>query len=357
MKITLGQPLGFHNIGHRSSQQDALYPLLENLSRDNSLFIVCDGMGGHEGGEIASNTVVKGMHTYFETFMQPKPTRDGFMKLLERTQKDLDLHYDAQQGNRQMGTTLTFLCFHAGGYLAAHVGDSRIYHLRPSNITSFVYRSKDHSETAEMVEKGILKPVEALSYIGRNVLNRALMPGNRYEPTLFESDDVQAGDIFFLCSDGVTENLTDEMMRFIFAPYRSPEEMLALLNRHCALSHDNNTCLLIPVESVNMDEEVPTDDGLHGGVTTDAKFAVSSPCCTDYGAPEELQMPCHSIQTRLMLKPDTPKDDLLTQSVQNFSPDTPLRSLMEEAAKQPPHRDGAATQLKTGIFWNGKEAW
>lgn len=259
MKIKTGTLYGFSDIGQREQQQDAMFPSVDNLNVSTSMYTLCDGMGGHVSGEQASRIVVTSLQKYFEAFMLPEPSRQGFLNLLERTRQELDQKYDEKQGQHQMGTTLTFLCFTDQGYLAAHIGDSRIYHLRPGAITQIIYRSKDHSLVSTLQQMGKLTPLEALTYDQKNILDRAVMPKSRHDPEVMEGNDVQAGDYFMLCSDGVTEHLTDEMIRFIFAPYRTPDEICQLIHRHCSLSSDNNTCLIIPIEQVEMDNTIPTE--------------------------------------------------------------------------------------------------
>lgn len=254
MKIQIGQPLGFSEIGEIGNQQDAVYPPVDNLNKDNSFFLICDGMGGHANGEIASNTVVKSFVRNYNLFWNHGQSVEAFNLLLEKAWKELDEHYDADLEERQMGTTLTFLSFTDKGYLAAHVGDSRIYHIRPAKITQLIYKSSDHSQVAEIIKTGAITQLEALTYKAKNILSKAMIPRQRYQAEIFEGNDVKKGDYFMLCSDGVLEYLTDEMIRFIFAPYRKTEDILELIHIHCQeLSNDNNTCIIIPVESLSED--------------------------------------------------------------------------------------------------------
>lgn len=253
MKIEILKPLGFSDLGNRSSQQDALFPSLQSLSSDNRVFIVCDGMGGHAKGEVASNTVVNSFSTHSSELSEIL-SADMFEDILEQVWCDLDSCYDEGLGESQMGTTLAFLAFTPNGYLAAHIGDSRIYHIRPSKVSQIIYRSTDHSQVSSMLANGEITPIDSLLYDGKNILNKAMIPQIRYEPEIFEGTDVMAGDYFMLCSDGVTESLTDEMIRFIFAPYRTPEEICKLIHLHCQqLSVDNNTCVIVPVAGIDDD--------------------------------------------------------------------------------------------------------
>lgn len=252
MKIVIDQPQGFLDLGKRMVQQDAIFPAIQDFHDDNNLFIICDGMGGHTDGDIASNTVIESIVQNYDSFKNHNQLIEAFNLLLEKAWKELDEHYDVDLGERQMGTTLAFLSFTNNGYFAAHIGDSRIYHIRPANVTQFIYKSSDHSQVAGLINDGTLTQLEALTYKAKNILNKAMIPQQRYQAEIFEGSDVEKGDYFMLCSDGVLECLTDEMIKFIFAPYRNVDEISNLIHQHCMkLSNDNNSCIIIPVLGIN----------------------------------------------------------------------------------------------------------
>lgn len=252
MKIVIDQPQGFLDLGKRTVQQDAIFPAIKDFRDDNNLFIICDGMGGHADGDIASSTVIESLVQNYDSFKNHKQPVEAFNFLLEKAWKELDEHYDVDWGDRQMGTTLAFLSFTDKGYLAAHIGDSRIYHIRPANVTQFIYKSSDHSQVAGLINDGTLTQLEALTYKAKNVLNKAMIPLQRYQAEILEGNDVKKGDYFMLCSDGVLECLTDEMIKFIFAPYRNVDDISDLIHQHCIkLSNDNNSCIIIPVLGIN----------------------------------------------------------------------------------------------------------
>ena len=125
MRIDLYPPLSIHEIGQRDNQEDAI------AQWDNRLFILCDGMGGHEHGEVASQTVCQSIVTWFKEHVCPDDLfSDDLLKAaIEYAYTELDKY--ANGNPRQMGTTLTLLHIHKQGITAAHMGDSRIYHIRP----------------------------------------------------------------------------------------------------------------------------------------------------------------------------------------------------------------------------------
>lgn len=132
MKFRISQPQAIHQIGSRPTQEDSIFPVLNAATTNDRLFILCDGMGGHESGEVASGTVCKTMSDYILSRMPA----DGVLEdqLLEEALSAAYAAVDAKDthGLKKMGTTLTLLSMHKGGVTVAHIGDSRIYHLRPS---------------------------------------------------------------------------------------------------------------------------------------------------------------------------------------------------------------------------------
>lgn len=259
MTIIIGRPQGFMDLGRRAEQQDAIFPDTEDFSINDNFFIICDGMGGHSHGGVASNTIVNSIIRNYALFRVHGYSIEAFNLLLEKAWEELDAFYNADLGERQMGTTLAFLAFTDKGYLAAHIGDSRIYHVRPERVTQFIYKSSDHSQAAELIEAGVITQLDSLSYENKNILNKAIVPHKRYQPEIYEGNDVKKGDYFMLCSDGVYENLTDEMIRFIYSPYRNIDEITSLIHQHCiSLSNDNNSCIIIPVIDTIDEESVST---------------------------------------------------------------------------------------------------
>lgn len=253
MKIKIGTPAGFTRLGKRDNNEDSVRPQENELSADNSVFVICDGMGGHEKGEVASKLVADTLYTSCR-YLTPELTPERFHTVLDSVWDELDMYHNALV-RVQMGTTMSFAALTGNGLLVANIGDSPIYIFRPGPVTDIVYRSVDHSEVYELLQKEHLTALQALTYTYRNVLKRAMMPKERYATDISLVTDLKAGDIIFMCSDGVLENLTDEMLRFIFAPYRNVTEIAALIERHCSLSGDNHTALFIPIEEVTADTD------------------------------------------------------------------------------------------------------
>jgi serine/threonine protein phosphatase PrpC len=187
-----------------------------------------------------------------------------FQKALSHAYDELD-KVDTS-GPKKMGTTMTCLYLNDKGALVAHIGDSRIYHIRPSYVDienkrlGILYQSSDHSLVNDLVKAGELTEEEARNFPQKNIITRAMQPNLERRPKadVILLNDVKPGDYFFLCCDGVLEQLTNEKLSEILADEStSDEEKLQAIKSVCDnQTRDNYTCLLIPVDGVEQDAVV-----------------------------------------------------------------------------------------------------
>lgn len=254
MKIEIYPPLSIHEVGQRSNQEDSLWPSSDGEAVGEHLFVVCDGMGGHEHGEVASRTVSQALGQWFKHHAAPKEelTDDQLRDAIEYAYTELDRHDSESQ--KKMGTTLTLLYIHARGITAAHIGDSRIYHLRPEE--GLRYLSRDHSVAFELMQSGEISYEEYLRYPQKNIITRVMMPGedNRSRPDIVHITDVEAGDYFYLCSDGMVEQMSDEELMNIFAADATDEEKRDYLVRDTSSNSDNHSAWIVHIRSVEHEE-------------------------------------------------------------------------------------------------------
>ena len=147
-------------IGRREKQEDSLYPAvpLDGSPLEGSLFILCDGLGGHLDGEVASQTVCEAMSDYILAH-QPF-SEDVFSGALDAAYEALDRCDTGSAGGRTMGTTLTLAVFYSEGCWVAHIGDSRVYQIRPSE-KRILFVTQDHSLVNDLVKMGEMTPEEA----------------------------------------------------------------------------------------------------------------------------------------------------------------------------------------------------
>lgn len=184
----------------RPINEDAFY-----LPREGERFCaVADGMGGHNAGEVASMMAVQ----IFSEALRMETVPDGraMGRAVERANAlvyERSMQADQFSG---MGTTFTALSFVAGRAHIAHVGDSRAYLLRNGTIMRLTV---DHTLVEEMVMKGLITPREAKYHPKRNYITRALGTAEEVEVDLIQIE-MKAGDVFFLCSDGLSNHVEEK---------------------------------------------------------------------------------------------------------------------------------------------------
>lgn len=264
MIIKIHPPLAIHEQGKRKNQEDSLFPLLGEATEADRLFIVCDGMGGHEKGEVASRLVCDVMSEVIGSRLTTADTLgdDLLREALAKTYQRLDALDDGAY--RKMGTTLTLLCFHRGGCTLAHIGDSRIYHIRPSE-RRVLYKSRDHSLVYDLYLSGEITYEEMRTSPQKNIITRAMMPGedNRARADITHVADLQAGDYFYLCSDGMLEEMDDDEIVALLCTRASDESKRNRLIDATRDNSDNHSAYLVRVAEVTGepgDDRLPNDE-------------------------------------------------------------------------------------------------
>lgn len=262
--ISIRQPLFFSKKGEKLNQEDCLFPY--NPDKESRVFILCDGMGGHEAGEVASETVCDSLGTYLSSCANVDlPT---FETGLSKAYDALNL-IDAV-GEKKPGTTMACLCINSDNYLVSHIGDSRIYHIRPSLFDNktrrggILYQSYDHSLVNDLLKAGEISAEEARNFPQRNVITRAMQPDlvNRFKADTYIFDDIKYGDYFFICSDGILEHLfADTLCEILANPTLNDLEKLRAIQIICNTgTKDNYSCWLIPIDRVRIKKQTSTSD-------------------------------------------------------------------------------------------------
>lgn len=239
-------PACLHEIGRRTNNEDAIYPSKGEATTNTRLFLVCDGVGGAAKGEVASTLACKTLSNLLAN--RPTVSEADIQAAITATYDALEAYVEANPASKGMACTLTLLHFSADGATIAHLGDSRVYHLRAGKIVSV---TRDHSLVMDMVVAGILSAEQAAEHPKRNVINRALVSsGDRKEATIAKISDVQPGDRFFLCTDGVLESVSDAMLcEILFRPGLTDNQRIDEINQRCLeASYDNYSCYLVQVE-------------------------------------------------------------------------------------------------------------
>ncbi len=182
------------------------------------LFAVADGMGGARGGEIASRVAASALGETVDGSGEERVValiQEANRQVYERAREDSDAS--------GMGTTITVALFENGIVSIGHVGDSRAYLIRDRKVDQL---TEDHSLVAELVRSGRLSPEEAETHPQRSVITRALGTDPDVDVDSF-SVEANPGDLFLICSDGLTSMVGDEEILEVVEPNRDDLDLAA----------------------------------------------------------------------------------------------------------------------------------
>jgi len=208
----------------RKINQDYVYTRETAIGNLPNVFIVADGMGGHNAGDYASKVTVETMVEEIEKSFEKNPVLI-FEKAIETANERIRRKAREEADYEGMGTTVVVAtCL--GKYLQiANVGDSRLYIVNKKEIKQI---TRDHSLVAEMVRMGGLAKEEARNHPDKNIITRAVGAGKTVEPDFF-TVELEEGDVVLMCSDGLTNMLEDEEIRMIVSGTRDVAEKASML--------------------------------------------------------------------------------------------------------------------------------
>ena len=226
----------------RSTNEDAFA-----LSAESGVYVVCDGMGGAAAGEVASSLAVE------ETVntLKSRPAETPLVQVAEQAVRTANetVYQRALRSSHLngMGTTLVALVIEENHAWILNVGDSRAYRFRAGQLEQITV---DHSLVEEQVRAGRMNLAEAQRSPLRNVITRAIGTQSTVTPDIFPLD-TEPGDLYLLCSDGLTRELSDKVLTDMLSNHLPLKETCELLIAAAneAGGHDNITCLLVLAES------------------------------------------------------------------------------------------------------------
>ena len=230
MKVSAIEVGNLTDIGKRRKHNEDYYGFFR-LGEDEFLAIVADGMGGHASGEIASRMAVEIIQEVYAKERADQEVLDSLKSAFEVANFSIlqkSLEQDELNG---MGTTATVLVIKEDQTFVGHMGDSRAYLFRDAAVNQL---TKDHSMVNRMVEQGLLSKEEAEHHPQRNVIYKALGVNRDADLELIGPLPVYLNDIFLLCSDGLTNLVTDEEMLKIVkkeSPQKACEKLIQLANK------------------------------------------------------------------------------------------------------------------------------
>ncbi|MBR6396934.1 MAG: Stp1/IreP family PP2C-type Ser/Thr phosphatase [Lachnospiraceae bacterium] len=194
------------NVGKvRKSNQDSVFRSETPIGNLPNLFIVADGMGGHNGGDEASRLCIDSMCEYINNEKEEQsiiPIMEGAIRFANSVIYEKSLEDPGLSG---MGTTVVAAVIDNGVLYVANVGDSRLYYVEGDSLRQI---TEDHSLVEEMVKKGDLDRSEARFHPNKNIITRAIGVGKVIDIDYFELHTAKGG-IVLLCSDGLSNMLSD----------------------------------------------------------------------------------------------------------------------------------------------------
>ena len=250
--------IGFRRQNNQDSCAVTLSQTLEAWEDGGHLFVVADGMGGHAVGELASKIAVDTVPHAFAKLRDRAPS-DALRIAIEAANEAIHERGSQNQDFLRMGTTCSTLLLCSQGAIIGHVGDSRVYRIRNRQIDQLTF---DHSLVWEMIHSRRVHPRDAERLCPRNVITRSLGPEPNVNVDIEGPHPVLPGDIFLLCSDGLSGLLSDAEIGMI-AGTLPPQEACRLLVNLANLrgGPDNITVIVIHTgelpEGVDLVYELP----------------------------------------------------------------------------------------------------
>ena len=257
------------SIGRRINNEDNFYVNGRYMEREQmnrggqynaiiadevQIYAVCDGMGGAEYGEEASLTAVKALARYQRTCAQPDNSR-YLGDMIDATSAEVDqISLDKGTESGSCGSTIAMIVMRNDNIRFVHVGDSRVYRLRDGKLMRM---TRDDSEVQNMVDRGEITADQAWNHPRKNVITRHLgMPldGTKLIPTISARQLLNPGDIYMICSDGVSDQMRDASIQEVLTQAKTPEEAAENLVRNAlrnadeaGIKSDNITCIVLSI--------------------------------------------------------------------------------------------------------------
>ena len=218
----------FSECGARRDNEDYCQ-VVADPDKERYLFVVCDGMGGHVMGEVASQVICTTICDYWNSVLVDSDTETVLKKAFHRASEALDAKADVLH-KVEMGTTMVLAAIYNDKITIAHCGDSRCYLLRPN--VGIVYRTEDHIEQS----------------VWGDYINRSFFSYHRQNANVeIRQFDLQPGDRVFLCTDGVSSYVNPDILRDRLMDDKSPEEVADIVKFLCEKSNtpDNYSGILV----------------------------------------------------------------------------------------------------------------
>ncbi len=226
----------------RSANQDSYY-----IDPEGRFFVVADGMGGHAGGEIASKIAVDSIRECLDALWNTTVSPQKLMEdAISKANQAIIEDQNANPIRSDMGTTVVLLIFREEQPWFCHIGDSRLYRLRGAKLEQI---SEDHTWIARAIQTGVVNADEAKSHPWRHMLLQCLGRED-VKDVASRAIEWQPGDRFLICSDGLTEELSDDRIAHQLKSIRNCQQSAQALIESAKLrgGRDNITVVVVSYE-------------------------------------------------------------------------------------------------------------
>lgn len=214
------------------------------IEEDRCVFAVCDGMGGHKGGDVASQMAVETVQKHL-AFTQPEEIVPALLATVHLANRLIYEQGQTDEALHEMGTTFTAAVIWAGKMVVAHVGDSSLFLFREGKLSKV---TRDHTLAERMVTDGLIKLADLASNAYNHVLTRAVGINPEVEVDIYQ-EPIKCGDWVLLCTDGLTDLVKEEEIALHLSLAHTPQETAqALVDSALGQGgHDNVTVVLISI--------------------------------------------------------------------------------------------------------------
>ncbi|MBE6963042.1 MAG: Stp1/IreP family PP2C-type Ser/Thr phosphatase [Ruminococcaceae bacterium] len=238
---------GITDIGLVRRENQDSYAICQEMPSGHLVCVVCDGMGGAAGGQVASSigvdVYISELKKILTAEMSPEQIREASSYVVSLANEAIRSAAGEQEEYQNMGTTLVAAISCGSGMVVSNVGDSRAYHITPNGITRV---TKDHSLVESMVDQGTITAEEARRHPNRNLITRALSRDTDAQCDGYICT-MDAGDFLLLCTDGLVDTVSDQEILFEVVHGAGPDDcldrLLEISKQHGA--PDNVTAVLV----------------------------------------------------------------------------------------------------------------
>jgi PPM family protein phosphatase len=226
-----------NEIGGRANNEDSIFV-------SEKLFMVCDGIGGSNKGEIASKMMCE---NFAKAIKEEKELNQFVINAIQKKViKELNSYTSGHSESERMGTTLTLACFQENCIFLAWCGDSRIYHLRNGKI---LYQTQDHSYVQLLYDEGAITKEEMATHPRRNIILGSISANKEISLiATHEIFDFQTDHCFLLCSDGLLENISDAVLLDIFQKNDQKSGFSSIFNNYCIEKTKDNYSMILLIK-------------------------------------------------------------------------------------------------------------